>query len=170
MIEVDRLNDKVIEIELKPMDEVLSFIPGQFIFFSFHSSGISRESHPYTVCDMTNEGEITIVVKSLGDYTKQLHNELKTGAKALLEGLYGRFDYRRGKQDQVWIGGGVGIAPFISWANDLKRQNRTDLYINLYYSVNTEKEATHLHLLKELEGQMESFRLNLIRTDVEGGF
>jgi len=167
---VDRLNDKIIEIMLKPMDEVLSFIPGQFYLFSFHSPGISRESHPYTVCDVTKEGEITIVVKSLGDYTEQLHSELKTGATALLEGPYGRFDYRRGKRNQVWIGGGVGIAPFISWANDLRQQNKTDLNINLYYCVNTEKEATHLHLFRELENQMKTFRVNLIRADVEGFF
>ncbi len=170
VVKVDRLSDKVIQIVLKPMDEVLSFIPGQFYFFRFHSSGISRESHPYTVCDVTKDGEITIMVKSLGDYTQQLHMELKTGATALLEGPYGRFDYRQGKKNQVWIGGGVGIAPFISWANDLKRKNKTDLNINLYYCVNTEKEATHLYLFKELENQMETFRVNLIRADVEGFF
>jgi len=165
---VDRLNDKVIEIMLKPMDGVLSFIPGQFYFFSFRTSGISRESHPYTVCDMTKDGEITIMVKSLGDYTKQLHKELETGATALLEGPYGRFDYRNGKPNQIWIGGGVGIAPFISWANDLKRKNRTDLNVDLYYCVNTEKEATHLPLFRELEDQMETFRVDLIRADEEG--
>lgn len=170
VVKVDRLNDKVIEVVLKPMDGVLRFIPGQFYFFSFRAPGISRESHPYTVCDMTKEGDITIMVKALGDYTKQLHSELKTGATALLEGPYGRFDYRRGKQDQVWIGGGVGIAPFISWANDLKRQNRTDLNINLYYCVNSESEATHLHLFKELENQIDSFKVHLIRADVEGFF
>ncbi|PKD44049.1 ferric reductase-like transmembrane domain-containing protein [Rhodohalobacter barkolensis] len=167
---VERLNDKVIEIVLKPIDEVLSYTPGQFYFFSFHAEGISHESHPYTVCDMTKEGEITILVKALGDYTKQLHRELKTGATALLEGPYGRFDYQNGKPNQVWIGGGVGIAPFISWANDLKRQNKSDLNVDLYYCVNTEKEATHLPLFRELENQMETFRVHLLRADIEGFF
>ncbi len=168
VVKIDRLSDKVIEVVLKPMDEALSFIPGQFYFFSFRAEGISQESHPYTVCDVTSEGEITIMVKALGDYTKQLYRELESGATALLEGPYGRFDYRSGKPNQVWIGGGVGIAPFISWANDLKRKNRSDLNIDLYYCVNTEKEATHLPLFKELENQMETFRVNLIRADVEG--
>jgi len=170
VVKVDRLSDKVIEIVLKPLDEALRFKPGQFYFFSFRAAGISRESHPYTVCDIANEGEITIMVKSLGDYTKQLYRELKTGATALLEGPYGRFDYRNGKSNQVWIGGGVGIAPFISWANDLKRQNKSDLNMDLYYCVNTGKEATHLHLFKELEIQMDRFRVHLIRADVEGFF
>jgi len=170
VVKVDRLSDKVIEIVLKPLDEALRFKPGQFYFFSFRAAGISRESHPYTVCDMTNEGEITIMVKSLGDYTKQLYRELETGATAVLEGPYGRFYYRNGSSNQVWIGGGVGIAPFISWANDLKRDNKSGLTIDLYYCVNTEKEAAHLHVFKDLEKQMESFKVNLIRADVEGFF
>jgi len=64
----------------------------------------------------------------------------------------------------------VGIAPFISWANDLKRQNKSGLNIDLYYCVNSEKEATHLPIFKELEKQMDSFSVYLIRADVEGFF
>lgn len=165
---VDRLNDKVMEITLKPVREVISYIPGQFYFFSFISPGVSRESHPYTVCDMSPEGDIAIMVKSLGDYTNQLHQNLEAGATALLEGPYGRFDYRSGGNKQVWMGGGVGIAPFISWANDLKRTPQPDLNAELYYCVNTEKEATHLQLFRDLEEQMEGFRMYLLRADVEG--
>jgi predicted ferric reductase len=170
VVKLDRLSDKVIEIVLKPLDEALRFKPGQFYFFSFRAAGISRESHPYTICNMTNEGEITIMVKALGDYTIQLYRELETGATALLEGPYGRFDYRNGKTNQVWVGGGVGIAPFISWANDLKRENKSGLTIDLYYCVNSEKEATHIPLFNELEKQMDRFRMHLIRADVEGFF
>jgi len=170
VVKVDRLSEKIIEIVLKPKGEAVHFIPGQFYFFSFRAAGIYRESHPYTICDMTNEGEITIMVKALGDYTKHLHQELETGATALLEGPYGRFDYRHGKENQVWIGGGVGIAPFISWANDLKRQNKSGLNIDLYYCVNSEKEATHLHLFTELEKLMDNFKVHLIRADDEGFF
>lgn len=86
----------------------------------------------------------------------------------MLEGPYGGFDYRLEKKNQIWIGGGVGIASFISWANDLKRLTQPNFNVDLYYCVNTEKEATHLHVFKGLEKQMESFRVNLIRVDVEG--
>ncbi|WP_340103702.1 ferredoxin reductase family protein [Rhodohalobacter sp. 8-1] len=168
VVKVDRLSDEIIQITLKPIEEAFDFTPGQFCFFSFRAAGISRESHPYTVCDMTKEGEITIMVKALGDYTKQLYRELEHGAIAYLEGPYGRFDYREGSRNQVWIGGGVGIAPFISWANDLKRRADSNVNVDLYYCVNTEEEATHLPVFKDLEMQMESFRINLIRADVEG--
>lgn len=165
---VDHLNDKVMEIILKPFRDGISYTPGQFYFFSFISPGLSRESHPYTVCDMSPEGNITIMVKSLGDYTNRLHQNLEAGATALLEGPYGRFDYRAGSRNQVWMGGGVGIAPFISWANDLKRTPQPDLKAELYYCVNTEKDATHLQLFRDLEERMEGFSMNLLRADVEG--
>jgi predicted ferric reductase len=165
---VHRLNDNVIEIELSPENSSINYVPGQFYFFSFRDTGLSRESHPYTVCNITQEGKITIIVKALGDYTRQLHKELKAGTTALLEGPYGRFGYRRGKRDQIWIGGGVGIAPFISWANDLLNKNKTDLKVDLYYCVNTESEAYHLHVFKNLEVQMQGFNVHLVRGDIEG--
>lgn len=165
---VEKLSDKVIEICLSPENGEISYTPGQFYFFSFRNADISRESHPFTVFDRTKEGNITIMVKSLGNYTKKLNQVLKPGATALLEGPYGRFNYRCSNRDQVWIGGGVGIVPFISWANDLGMQNQSDFNIELFYCVNTESEATHLHVFKNLEKQLQGFKVHLIRNDIEG--
>lgn len=163
-----RMTDHIIEITMVPENERIQFIPGQFFFFSFQDSGLSRESHPFTVCSETEGSKIKIMVKVLGDYTRQLHQNLKPGAVALLEGPYGRFDYRHGRKNQVWIGGGVGIAPFISWANDLKKQGNPNYNITLYYCVKTEREATHLQLFKELESTVKDFSVYLIREDIEG--
>jgi predicted ferric reductase len=165
---VDRLNEKVMEITLKPVHDGISYTPGQFYFFSFISPRLTRESHPYTVCESLPGGDITIMVKSSGDYTHLLYQHLEAGATALLEGPYGRFDYRAAGRNQLWIGGGVGIAPFISWANDLKQTSQPDVNAELYYCVNTEKDATHLHLFRDLEEQIKGFRMTLVRADVEG--
>ncbi|MDZ7757986.1 ferric reductase-like transmembrane domain-containing protein [Rhodohalobacter sp.] len=164
----DSLNEEVIEITMTPENERVRFIPGQYFFFSFQDSDLSRESHPFTVCDKSDDGHIKIMVKVLGDYTKQLYRNLKPGAVALLEGPYGRFDYRKGKPKQVWIGGGVGIAPFLSWAHDLEQQEYPDYNIDLYYCVKTESEAIHLRLFKEVEDKMKDFHVHLVREDVEG--
>ncbi|MDZ7694282.1 MAG: FAD-binding oxidoreductase [Balneolaceae bacterium] len=75
--------------------------PDSTFFFSFRDSDLSKESHPFTVCDESDKGQIKIMVKVLGDYTKQLYQNLKPGAVAHLEGPYGRFDYRKGKRKQV---------------------------------------------------------------------
>ena len=164
----DHLNDQVVEITMKPENRTVHFIPGQYFFFSFRDSAISMESHPFTVCDEDDNGQIKIMVKVLGDYTKQLFKNLKPGAVALLEGPYGRFDYRNGKKNQIWIGGGVGIAPFLSFANDLKKQKDTNFRIDLYYCVKTESEAIQIQQFKDLEEIRKDFQVHLIREDVEG--
>ncbi|MEX0906181.1 MAG: ferric reductase-like transmembrane domain-containing protein [Balneolaceae bacterium] len=165
---VDRLNEKVMEIELSPVNGKAEYTPGQFYFFSFCDKNISRESHPYTICERTSKGTIRIMVKSLGDYTGKLYQVLKPGTESLLEGPYGRFNFRTGRTDQVWIAGGVGIAPFISWANDLISDPRNDLHADLYYCVNTRREATHLDVFDQLKENLPGFNLHLICSDEEG--
>ena len=165
---VDHLNDHVVEITMKPENRSVHFIPGQYFFFSFRDSDLTRESHPFTVCNEDENGQIKIMVKVLGDYTNQLYRNLKPGAVALLEGPYGRFDYRNEKKEQIWIGGGVGIAPFLSFANDLKKQKHPNFSIDLYYCVKTESEAIHIKQYKELEERIKDFQVHLVREDVEG--
>ena len=166
--QVDRLNEKVMEIELSPLHEEVRFIPGQFCFFSFRSPDISKEEHPYTITHLKENGNISIMVKSLGDYTGELYDKLQPGAIGSIEGPYGRFDYKHGSNSQVWIGGGVGIAPFISWANDLIKNPSDDLKVEIFYCVNKHSEATHISLFQELQKTMPSAHLRLICSDVQG--
>ena len=166
---VNKLNKKVIEVTLSPDSENLSFTPGQFCFFSYRHPNISREAHPYTICSTTSENNITIVVKALGDYTNHLFKTLEPGAKAKIEGPYGRFDYNDSNQPQLWIAGGVGIAPFISWANDLLEEpHLSNFNAELYYCVNSEEEAIHVEKFKELESTISGFSFHLTCADREG--
>lgn len=68
----------------------------------------------------------------------------------------------------MWIGGGVGIAPFISWAKNLIKQPNNDLTVDIYYCVNYPSEATHSAVFEELQKVMPSVRFNLICSDVQG--
>lgn len=167
--EVDRLNKKVMEVRLSPNNSQLQFIPGQFCFFSYRHPSISREAHPYTICSTTSEKDITIIVKALGDYTNHLYNTLEVGAKTLIEGPYGRFNYKTYPQPQLWIAGGVGIAPFISWSNALlKEPQSSNFETDLYYCVNSRKEAIYIEKFKELESKLPGFSLHLTCADREG--
>ncbi len=163
---VDKLSDKIMEITMEPDGIKAHFIPGQYYFFSFVDSDLTRESHPFTLCNVEEDSGIKIIVKSLGDYTEKLYNELKSGVKVRLEGPYGEFYYRTGKQKQVWIGGGVGMAPFVSWARELRAKPYDGLKVDMYYCVNSSKEAVHLSDFKELES--ENFKLHLISADETG--
>lgn len=166
--QINRLNEKVMEIELTPLHKGVRFIPGQYCFFKFRSPNLSRESHPYTITQIKENGNIFILVKSLGDYTGQLYEKLQAGAIGLIEGPYGRFDYKNGSDSQVWIGGGVGIAPFISWANDLIKNPSNDLRVDIFYCVNHPLEATHTSVFQELQKVMPSAHMHLICSDVQG--
>lgn len=165
---VNRLSSQVMEISLLPDSTPLEFIPGQFCFFSFMDARLGREAHPYTICSSPGEERITIMVKALGDYTQRLYDSLQPGVSACVEGPYGRFDYKHGKQAQIWIGGGVGIVPFISWGRDLKNKASTHFETDLYYCVNNQAEALHLQEFEELEHQYPGFHVHLICADKEG--
>lgn len=163
---IDRLSEEVMEITLKS-DKAVKFVPGQFYFFTFVAPDITRESHPYTVCSAQDQNRIKIMVKTLGDYTRDLYQKLDTGTTALLEGPYGQFDFTHEITNQVWIAGGVGIAPFLSWVRNLRDQS-SEVNVDLYYCVDTEKEAVHLDELKVFEERSTKFKVHLICADREG--
>lgn len=168
--EVIRLNSNVMEIELSPRKEASHFNPGQFFFFSFLADELQAESHPFTVCSQGKDGKIKIIVKSLGDYTRRLYQVLQTGVPALLDGPYGRFNYNTVKTEQIWIAGGVGIAPFLSWANHLLANPDPIKKVELYYCVKRLPEATHLYIFKELEKRMPDFHVQVICEKYDGYF
>jgi predicted ferric reductase len=86
----------------------------------------------------------------------------------LVEGPYGCFDYRTGKLKQIWIAGGVGIAPFISWCKDLENNYRLGLEVDLYYCVKKENEAIYLHKFEKQAKTTTNFRVHLSCSDQTG--
>lgn len=167
--EVEQLNEKVLQITLTPQNGNLQFTPGQFCFFSYNHPSISKEAHPFTICNSKSDDHITIIVKALGDYTEHLHRTLETGTEAFIEGPYGRFDYKKYKQPQVWIAGGVGIAPFISWVKELNEgEVPTNFNTDFYYCVDSRKEAIHLQTFGKLENTLAGFTLHLNCADRKG--
>ena len=168
VVGINRINDTIMEITLSNTSTPFDYTPGQFCFFQFVSEDISMESHPYTICGTSVEGEMNILVKSLGDYTTNLYKKLTLNTPVLVEGPYGCFDYRVGTKEQIWIAGGVGIAPFISWCRDLEKNYMLGLEVDLYYCVNNETEASHLEEFKKLEKARPNFRVHLCCSDKSG--
>jgi predicted ferric reductase len=164
--EIETINKYHI-IHLKPLNRVFSFKPGQFIFINFDARGFD-EQHPFTIA--SSQGKtIRIIIKELGDYTRKI-SELKTGTKALIEGPYGVATLDNIKtRKTIWIAGGIGITPFLSYLNYLKSIKDQDKEIYLFYCT---KNKDELIFLKELE-EAGKFVKNLnIRThcSIEKGF
>lgn len=165
---VERLNDDVVEIELTPQDEPLDFVPGQFVFVTFDGTGLTRESHPYTLCGPADAETLTITVKALGDYTRRLYERLEPGMEASLEGPYGRFDYRDGGDRQIWIAGGVGVAPFLSWARNMARDGEVAREVDFYYCVHDRSDAVYREEFEAISQQLPNVHVALV-CSVEDG-
>src|SRR5690606_10700142 len=54
-------------------------------------------------------------------------------------GAYGMFDYKTGGQKQIWIAGGIGVTPFLSFIRDLEAGLDRD--VDFYYTVRHREEA-----------------------------
>lgn len=142
--EVRRLDTQTAEIVLAPLGEPMSFRPGQFAFLSVVGGNVDREPHPYSIASAPDQPRLRFMVKALGDYTTAIQS-LEPGCDARIEGPYGGF-WTKGSDNpqQVWIAGGVGVAPFLSMAAalDIGRQS-----IDLYYCT---EGPEHAHLIEEL--------------------
>ena len=167
VVEVQRLTSQVLRIFLEPGTEILKFLPGQFCFFRFGGKNISNESHPFTICSTPGQ-HLEIIVKDLGDYTHNLYKSLKPGNTALLEGPYGHFNFDQGMEKQVWIAGGVGVAPFISWLRKFDAEGFGEYEIDFHYCFHNRADAVYLEWFEEIQLKYEKFSFNPVCSEETG--
>ncbi len=84
--------------------------------FAFALSDASEGAHAYTIASgwHPDHPRITFVTKELGDHTRRLRESLKVGQEIRVEGPYGCFTFDDDCRNQIWVGGGIGITPFIA--------------------------------------------------------
>ncbi len=106
---------------------------GQFAFVSYDPK---EGSHPYTIGSAwdPHDRRIVFITKALGDYTAVLPDSLKTGDRVKVEGPYGRFTFDDQHKRQIWIGGGIGITPFIARMKQLA-QTPGKQTIDLFHTI-----------------------------------
>ena len=187
---VDRLDNTVVEISMAPVEQPLTYYPGQFVYVTFYSKafdanfnplalhgdadwavislrpGEARDQfHPFSLTSSPHEPRLRITVKAVGDFTSALH-ALDEGAAARVEGPYGRFSYLNGSSSsQVWIAGGIGITPFLSMARSLKAAGRD---IDLYYAFKSSARAYFLEELLEIAERIPDLRVIPMAEDRSG--
>jgi predicted ferric reductase len=112
---------------------------GQFLFVQFPGDRILNESHPFTISSAPHEDVLRVTVKASGDFTRYLFSHLQPTMDAVIEGAYGMFDYKTGGQKQIWIAGGIGLTPFLSFIRDMDGNLAHD--VDFYYTVRHPEEA-----------------------------
>ncbi|WP_233487533.1 ferredoxin reductase family protein [Thalassovita gelatinovora] len=138
---------------------------GQFAFVTFDPK---EGKHPFTIASAWDvaTGQITFISKSLGDYTDLLPDTLKVGGMATVEGPYGRFTFEDANTRQIWIGGGIGITPFIAKMKQLATTPGTKT-IDL---IHTTKEHS-ADALKRLQADADAAGITLhVLVDDRDGF
>ena len=137
---VDHPNNSTTQVVLRAKNAVIKKQrAGQFLFVRFPKDKILNESHPFTISSAPDEDVLRLTVKASGNFTRDLFSHLKPGTDAIIEGAYGMFDYKTGGQKQVWLAGGIGVTPFLSFIRDLKGDLAHD--VDFYYTVRHRDEA-----------------------------
>ena len=166
--EVRSLPGGIVRFVLTPKSKAIRFRSGQFIFVSFRAEGFSHEFHPFTVSSKSKESGLVITVKSLGAYTATLvkFGPDMVGMPVKVEGAYGRFNFENfPAKKQVWVGGGIGITPFLSMAADV----RAPFQVDLYYTTKSQSEIIDSeYLLQLIEASGGSLRVIPYVADING--
>jgi predicted ferric reductase len=137
-----------VHLVLAPMKHALPFTPGQFAFISMQHDGL-REPHPFTIASGSDpDGHVHFVIRSLGDYTEKLIKETQIGMRAEIYAPWGRFKRPATAKREIWIGGGVGISPFIAWLAD--RSAAQFEKVTLFYFFTPGRDFPRVQVLNEL--------------------
>jgi len=70
--DVRGLHPTVTELTLEPLEEPLSFAPGQLVFVGLDDPAAGRELHPFSITSAPGELRLRLVVKAAGDFTAGL--------------------------------------------------------------------------------------------------
>ncbi len=160
---VERQRDVTV-VTMRPEGKRLSWRPGQFAFFAF-GPGRLREVHPFSISNAPSDGGILrISVKALGGYTRSLGTELEAGETVRVSHAYGHFHRRASGRPEIWIAGGIGVAPFAALAAAHKPD---DPEAHLFYAVRSRGDAVHLDELRKAEARLGNLTVHLVVSDEE---
>lgn len=135
--------------------------PGQFVFATFHAE---EGAHPFTLASADRgDGCIELQIKALGDYTRALAQRLQVGQSVRIEGPYGRFTLprARGRTRQIWIAGGIGVTPFLSWLESLQSRPERAPAADLHYCTRDRETDPFVTRLQALCATLPGIRLQV---------
>jgi predicted ferric reductase len=162
---VDRPAQDIVELALTPAGPGVRPHAGQFIFLSIGGDDAWRE-HPFTVAGTTPGGGLRLSIRALGRDTRRMHARLEPGLPAIVTGPYGMFDLTLGGVRQLWIAGGIGVAPFLSWLQTMTPDDGHS--IDLFYSVRAEADALYLPELNKASERLPAVRIHPFYTHDQG--
>ncbi|MEA2494439.1 MAG: hypothetical protein QOJ29_2350, partial [Thermoleophilaceae bacterium] len=157
------IDNGLVEVTMRPLGRHVDFVPGQFAMVYLEAKD-GWHRHPFTISSAPAEGVVRVTVKGLGDYTSRLAQLIEPGMPAVIGGPHGRFNHAKGTDQQIWVAGGVGVAPFLSWLRALERDPPHT--IDFFYSAaGAAPFADEIHAIA---ARFDAVRAHIIDTSVDG--
>lgn len=132
-----RVDRDVTLLTVRP-EKPIAVRPGEFAFLATDG----EEKHPFSVASVRPDGTLLFAVKALGDFTTDTLPTVRAGDTVTIEGPWGAFtpafleaDGKDGSHHEVWVAGGVGIAPFYAWLESAAKEENAAPYAKLVWCI-----------------------------------
>ncbi|KKO47052.1 hypothetical protein WG68_02220 [Arsukibacterium ikkense] len=160
---VSPLADSVVELSLQPLTKPLRYRPGQFVYLrpdALELSAGNGEEHPFTLSSAPSAPVLRICIKALGDASRALQH-IAVGSCVTVEGPYGNFlPLSMAPGRSLWIAGGIGIVPFLSYLRHSASQHNA-LDVQLIYCVEDKAHLLFADELSQLAATIDGCRLTV---------
>jgi predicted ferric reductase len=143
-------------LALEPVGHAgMGFAPGQFAWLKLAGTPFTLEEHPFSFSSSAERrGRVEFGIKALGDFSGAV-GEIPVGTRAFLDGPHGAFSIDRYQGvGYVFVAGGVGITPFMSFLRTMA--DREDPRpVMLIYADRTWEEVAFRDELEEMKNRLD---------------
>lgn len=156
VIAVKEYNEEVREFTLK-LEKPTYFDAGSFLQLTLEKEIGNRwpESRNFSIASgYSKDGIIKLIIRKVGCYTTRIFNELVVGATCTVKLSFGDFLLPFKKKDSsiICIAGGTGIAPVLSFAEELLASNEINR-LKVIYSIKNSKEFFGQNVIEKLNSE-----------------
>ncbi len=148
---------------------VFPYMPGQFAFLHvLDADGASIIRRPYSIASAPSSPYIEFAIDMVGGQMTSRLEKLQEGAILGLEGPMGHMVFRD-EQKAAFVGGGTGVAPFISMLRHIAEKSVPGRFV-LFYSTRTRENILYRGELEELQRRHNGIKviITLTRETPEG--
>ena len=145
---------------LEPCGKRLRHKPGQFVFL--RGDGDLSEWHPFTISSAPDDtGRLRITFSERANWTKSLSASVAVGDAIKVRGPHGRFVHKPSKRRQVWVSAGVGVTPFLAWAQANQQPKGA---VDIIHNCRSRAQVPHLSELEAYADAHEAVTLKVYET------
>ena len=153
VIAIKAYSPEVKEYILK-LEKPTYFDAGSFLQLTLDKEIGNRwpESRNFSIASsFRKDGLIKLIIRKVGNYTTRIFDELVVNSECIVKLSFGDFllPFKKKETSIICIAGGTGIAPILSFIEELKESNQLDR-IKLIYSIKNSKEFFGIDVVNEI--------------------